>query len=162
MRFFTPKEFRAVLLFLAAGLVVLCYRNTREILSHYIPSHADTLAHEQEHRNDSVFAILSQQDYVRDSLQFWMPADSIEFAEHKPHNQGHRHKGEGIAPHSIAINSALAETLQLLPGVGESISARIVAYRSKRGRFRSLAELTNIHGIGEKLFSKIQPYLRLD
>jgi competence protein ComEA len=59
----------------------------------------------------------------------------------------------------VNINTATAEQLQALPGVGEKLAARIVEYRQKSGGFKSTQELVNVRGVGEKSFQKIQGYL---
>ena len=59
----------------------------------------------------------------------------------------------------VNINSATAEQLTTLPGVGEKLAARIVEYRQKSGGFKSVQELMNVQGVGEKNFQKIQGYL---
>jgi competence protein ComEA len=48
----------------------------------------------------------------------------------------------------------------VLPGVGPKLGARIVEYRQKSGgSFKSVQELMNVRGIGEKNFAKLQPHL---
>lgn len=59
----------------------------------------------------------------------------------------------------VNVNTASAEQLTVLPGVGEKLAARIVEYRQKAGGFKSVREVLNVQGIGEKNFAKIQPYL---
>jgi comEA protein len=59
----------------------------------------------------------------------------------------------------ININTASAQQLATLPGVGEKLAARIVDTRQKSGGFKSVQELMNVQGIGEKNFAKLQPYL---
>jgi comEA protein len=59
----------------------------------------------------------------------------------------------------VNINTASAEQLTALPGVGEKLAARIVEYRQKSGGFKTPQELMNVQGIGEKNFQKIQGYL---
>lgn len=61
----------------------------------------------------------------------------------------------------ININTASAEQLTALPGVGEKLAARIVEHRQKSGSFKSVQELLNVKGIGEKNLAKIQTYLTL-
>ena len=64
------------------------------------------------------------------------------------------------APSSkINVNTASAEQLTALPGVGPKLAARIVDHRQKEGSFRSVQELLNVKGIGEKNLAKIQGYL---
>lgn len=59
----------------------------------------------------------------------------------------------------ININTATAAQLTELPGVGEKLAARIVEYRQKSGGFKSIQEIMNVKGVGEKNFAKLQPFL---
>lgn len=59
----------------------------------------------------------------------------------------------------VNVNTATAEQFAALPGVGPKLGARIVEYRQKSGSFKSVQELMNVKGIGEKNFTKIQGYL---
>ena len=59
----------------------------------------------------------------------------------------------------ININEATAEQLQLLPGIGETLSNRIIAYREDNGNFQSIEDLMNVNGIGEAKFEQIQNYI---
>ena len=56
----------------------------------------------------------------------------------------------------ININTATAETLQTLSGIGETKAAAIVEYRETHGVFSDISEITNVSGIGEKIFEKIR------
>ena len=51
---------------------------------------------------------------------------------------------------SLDLNRVSIEDLCLVPGVGESLAREIAAYRERRKGFRSVEELKNIKGIGEK------------
>jgi len=59
----------------------------------------------------------------------------------------------------VNINTATAQQLTVLPGVGEKLAARIVDYRQKSGGFKNVSELMNVQGIGEKNLAKIQAFL---
>jgi competence protein ComEA len=59
----------------------------------------------------------------------------------------------------VNINTASAEQLTTLPGVGPKLAARIVEYRQKSGAFKSVQELMNVRGLGEKNLKKIEQYL---
>lgn len=48
----------------------------------------------------------------------------------------------------ININTADAETLQKLPGIGEVLALRIIAYRTENGPFSSVRDLQKVDGIG--------------
>jgi comEA protein len=59
----------------------------------------------------------------------------------------------------VNINTAPAEQLERLPGVGPKTAARIVEYRQKNGGFKKIEELMNVRGIGEKAFLKMKGQL---
>ncbi|WP_426447866.1 helix-hairpin-helix domain-containing protein [Paenibacillus sp. S-38] len=68
-------------------------------------------------------------------------------------------EGPGALLH---LNQATAEQLDALPGIGPSRAAAIIELRKKRGgAFRSLDELLEIKGIGEKSLQKLKPLLTL-
>lgn len=62
----------------------------------------------------------------------------------------------------IGINSATAEDLEALPGIGEKLALRIAAYRNEHGRFRDPDALLEVDGMGGKKLEKIKPYISLD
>ena len=49
----------------------------------------------------------------------------------------------------LNINTATVKELESLPGIGEALSLRIVAYREEHGNFSSVADLLNVTGIGQ-------------
>jgi len=60
----------------------------------------------------------------------------------------------------VNVNTATAEQFAVLPGVGPKLGARIVEYRQKSGgSFKSVQELMNVRGIGEKNFLKLKPLI---
>lgn len=52
---------------------------------------------------------------------------------------------------SVDINSADAAALASLDGVGEAKAAAIIAYRTENGPFKSVEDLANVKGIGDKI-----------
>jgi competence protein ComEA len=72
---------------------------------------------------------------------------------------GTAHAAKAQPVGKVNINSATAQQLEALPGVGPKLAARIVEYRQKSGGFKSAQELMNVKGIGEKNFEKIQAYV---
>ena len=61
----------------------------------------------------------------------------------------------------ININTATAETLQLLPDIGPARAQAIIEYRAQIGQFKSLDDLLQVKGIGDKILEKISPYITL-
>ena len=54
----------------------------------------------------------------------------------------------------INLNTASAAELETLNGVGAAKAEAIVAYRSEHGGFKSVDELANVKGIGDKTVDK--------
>lgn len=57
----------------------------------------------------------------------------------------------------LDLNTASAEALAELPGIGAVLAQRIVEYRTQQGLFQTVEELNHIDGIGDTIFSRIQP-----
>lgn len=62
----------------------------------------------------------------------------------------------------ININTADSELLQTLPGIGEVLAGRIIAYRENNGNFVIIDEITDVDGIGDKLFEDISDLITVD
>ncbi len=61
----------------------------------------------------------------------------------------------------ISINRAGKEEFMALPGIGEVLAERIVAYRDEHGQFTFLEELLNVEGIGKKRLEEILNYIAI-
>lgn len=59
----------------------------------------------------------------------------------------------------ININKANESELEEIPGVGPSMASKIVNYRKENGEFKSIEDLKNISGIGEKKFEAMREYI---
>lgn len=59
----------------------------------------------------------------------------------------------------ISLSSATAAQLEALPGIGPVTAARIIDWRSAHGGFRSLQQLLDVPGIGEKRLSELEPHV---
>lgn len=62
----------------------------------------------------------------------------------------------------ININLALSPDLQLLPGIGQVTAERIIEYRESNNGFKSIAELMNVKGIGNKKFEKLKNLITIN
>jgi len=62
----------------------------------------------------------------------------------------------------VNINTADAEEMTTLPGIGQVLAERIIAYREANGGFKNIYELMDVSGIGEKTFAKLQDFISVD
>ncbi|MYQ85368.1 ComEA family DNA-binding protein [Streptomyces sp. DvalAA-43] len=65
--------------------------------------------------------------------------------------------GGGSPAGPVSLNTATVEQLETLPGVGPVLAQHIVDYRAQHGGFRSIDELREVNGIGDRRFADLQP-----
>lgn len=61
----------------------------------------------------------------------------------------------------ISLNTASAEELMSLPGIGKKKAQAIVQFRDDIGGFKAIEELKDVRGIGEKLFARVSGLVSL-
>jgi comEA protein len=62
---------------------------------------------------------------------------------------------------TVNINTATAEELDALPGIGPTKAQAIIDYRNENGRFNSIEDIQKVKGIKGGEFSKIKDYIRV-
>ena len=62
----------------------------------------------------------------------------------------------GVKP---SLATATVEQLEELDGIGPTLAERIIEYREAHGGFRSIGELREVEGIGEKRFASLKEAL---
>ena len=62
---------------------------------------------------------------------------------------------------AVNINTANQAELETLTGIGAAKAKAIIEYRKVHGNFKTLEELTNIKGIGDKVLEKIKGDIEL-
>lgn len=62
----------------------------------------------------------------------------------------------------ININTADSVELEKLPGIGEVKAVQIIAYRKENGLFKSLDELKNVSGIGDKTYESLLEHITIE
>jgi len=60
----------------------------------------------------------------------------------------------------VNINSATAQELMYLPGIGAAKADAIIKYRTSHP-FKKVEDLTQVKGIGRKIFKKLEPHLTI-
>lgn len=73
-----------------------------------------------------------------------------------PSAAGSTGPGSGPSGSPVSLNSATAEQLETLPGVGPVLARHIVEYRQQHGGFRSVDQLRQVTGIGQRRFSDLK------
>jgi len=69
--------------------------------------------------------------------------------------------GSQGAGSTLDLNTATADQLDGLPGVGPVTAQRILAWRDQHGRFTRVEELQEVDGIGEKTYAQLAPLVRV-
>lgn len=67
--------------------------------------------------------------------------------------------GQPAAP--VDLNTATAEQLDTLPGVGPATAQAILQFRTGRGRFRSVDDLLEVRGIGPAKLETLRPLVKV-
>ncbi len=62
----------------------------------------------------------------------------------------------------ININTATAQELTQLEGIGEDLAENIIEFRNKWGDFTSISEIREVDGIGEGIYDKIKDSITID
>ncbi|MDH6215639.1 competence protein ComEA [Streptomyces pseudovenezuelae] len=69
--------------------------------------------------------------------------------------------GSGAGPAApVALNTATVDQLDTLPGVGPVLAQHIIDYRTQHGGFRSVDELREVNGIGDRRFADLRNLVR--
>ena len=118
--------------------------------------------------NDKVDGTKLAQDINRaatltDGQKIFIPVIGTASADQTPaENQtGSQTSASQTSTGIVNINTADATALDSLPGIGPAYSQRIIDYRTQNGKFKSIDEIKNIKGIGDKTFEKLRDLITI-
>ena len=87
----------------------------------------------------------------------------VEYLQSRETPQSPAAAGSGpAAGEKVNLNTATARELETLPGIGESLARRIIAYREANGPFGSIEEIMEVSGIGEAKFAELEDRVTVD
>ncbi len=106
---------------------------------------------------------INQADYVTDSQKLYFPTTAeVESGEWSAETVATAATSDTTEDDGkININTATAEELQTLTGIGESKAASIVSYRETNGNFSSIEDIKNVSGIGDSLYEQIKNNIKV-
>ena len=81
----------------------------------------------------------------------WQPGTPVTYMPALPQTEA---AAESAPTQLVDLNTADAETLQTLPGLGPAKAAAIIAYREEHGPFAALQDVANVPGISEQMTEK--------
>lgn len=105
-------------------------------------------------------AAVNLAELVQDGEEIRVPkiGESAAGPRKSPARKG-RSKKKPRAIASIDLNTATAGELAQVPGLGQTLAERIVAYRTLNGRFASLDELADVSGLTQRRIDALTQYV---
>jgi competence protein ComEA len=101
-------------------------------------------------------------EWVVDGQQIYVPGQVEVTTPVLPTAVASSDRGIVAPAKKVNINTAGAQELESLPGIGPAIAGRILEYRTSHGPFRTIEELQKVRGIGEVTFARLRELIVVD
>lgn len=88
-------------------------------------------------------------------------ANSTKAAENIGYDESKSDKLKDLG-YKININTADKDELMLLDGIGESYAEKIIEFRESNGGFKSVEQLKEVKGIGDKKFDEVKDFITVE
>jgi len=101
---------------------------------------------------------------VNGEMRDWLDGGDAEPAQSGGNGEPPAEQAETIeetVPAVVNINTATAEELDRLPGIGPAKARAIIEYRETYGRFETPEQLMEVKGIGQKTFERLKDMIEL-
>lgn len=106
-------------------------------------------------REDAAFTAVNQAAVLEDGMQVTVPTQEEVESGAANGTWSPSENGE-TREQKVNINTATAEELKTLPGIGDAKAADIIEYRQSTGGFQTIEEIKNISGIKDAVFERIK------
>lgn len=105
--------------------------------------------------NDADFNRINLAMKIEDEKHYIIPkiGEELEVNNEEPETDG---SFDNKDSNKININTATIQELDSLPGVGEATANKILNYRQENGKFKSIEEIKNVNGIGDKKYEDLK------
>lgn len=94
--------------------------------------------------------------HVQDAQQIVIPVKGATLVPSPVPSLVTRSSGAGDSVSLVNLNTATAEELETLPGIGPVYAQRIIAYRNEHGPFTDPAQIMQVQGIGPARYEQIK------
>lgn len=99
---------------------------------------------------------------IEDEMHYIIPKIGEEINNNNNENATQNNIKSQEGNSKININIANVSDLDKLPGVGEATANKILNYREEKGQFKSIEEIKNVNGIGDKKYEDIKEMITIE
>ena len=114
-------------------------------------------------KNDADLSSINRAEFLNDGDKIYIPETA---SSGDSSDTGDSGSGVSVSSSSgksangkININTADSATLQEISGIGPVTAQKIIDYRSDNGRFKTIEDIKNVSGIGDKTFENLKDYI---